>query len=54
MRQLHYPHLVEMYDIKETKKFLFIVMEYMEGGELFEEIVKNKFLDEQKAFSFFI
>jgi len=35
-----------MYDVKETKNYLFIVMEYLEGGELFDEIVKQKFLSE--------
>lgn len=32
---LNHPNIIELYDFKLTQDFIFIIMEYMEGGELF-------------------
>lgn len=38
-----------MYEIIETKQRLYLIMEYAEGGELFDYIVSKKRLDEKEA-----
>ena len=38
----------------ETDKYIFLIMEYLEGGELYDYIVASKRLSEQEAFKFFI
>ena len=38
-----------MYEIIETKKQLYLIMEFAEGGELFDYIVSKKRLDETES-----
>lgn len=45
--------MVQLYEIIETSKQLFLIMEYANGGELFDYIVKRKRLQEQEACKFF-
>lgn len=49
----HHPHIIELLDIIEGEKYIFLMMELMKGGELYEEIVKNRRLREEQAFSYF-
>lgn len=48
MREIHilkivrHPNIVQLYEIIETSKQLFLIMEYASGGELFEYIVKKR------------
>uniref|UniRef100_A0A6B2LBF2 non-specific serine/threonine protein kinase n=1 Tax=Arcella intermedia TaxID=1963864 RepID=A0A6B2LBF2_9EUKA len=49
LQRLHHPNIVELIDICDTKETLFIVMELMEGGELYEEIVRRKSFTEKDA-----
>jgi 5'-AMP-activated protein kinase catalytic alpha subunit len=44
---------VQLYEIIETPKQLFLVMEYMEKGELFDYIVENKRINENEAIRIF-
>jgi 5'-AMP-activated protein kinase catalytic alpha subunit len=46
LKQIRHPNIVQLYEIIETSKTIFLIMEYAEGGELFDYIVKNKRLDE--------
>jgi len=46
---IHHPNVVNMRAIFDTEDILFIVMELMEGGELYEEIVKRKTFTEKDA-----
>ena len=39
LKQLHHPNVVQIYEIIETDKDLYLVMEFASGGELFELIV---------------
>lgn len=41
LKKLRHPNIVMLYEIIETEKELFLIMEYANGGELFEFIVKN-------------
>ncbi len=44
---------MQLYEIIETPKQLFLVMEYMEKGELFDYIVENKRINENEAIRIF-
>jgi len=46
---IDHPKVICMKDIFDSKDTLFIVMELMTGGELFEEIVKRKTFSEKDA-----
>jgi serine/threonine protein kinase len=49
MRKVRHPHIIQFYEIQESKEHLYFVMEYANGGELYEHIVKNKRLLEPEA-----
>lgn len=49
LKLMRHPNIVQLYDIGETNKKLFLFMEFMENGELFEYIVKNHRLREDEA-----
>ena len=53
MKQLHHPNVVQIYEIIETEKDLYLVMEMVEKGELFDLIVENQRLTEKKACKYF-
>ncbi|KAI8928902.1 kinase-like domain-containing protein [Entophlyctis helioformis] len=53
LKLLHHPHIVKVYDVVETNDFIYIVMEYAVGGELFDYIVAHKRVKEKEARSFF-
>ena len=42
-----------MYEIIETGKYLYLIMEYCPGGELFQLIVKKKWLKDSEASKYF-
>ena len=52
MKILNHPNIVKIYEIIEDNNNFYISMEYVPGGELFNYIVKNKYLTENEA-SFF-
>jgi len=49
LQRINHKNIVKLIDICDTKDTLFIVMELMEGGELYEEIVKRKSFTEKDA-----
>ena len=49
----NHPNVIIVSEIFETSDAYFTVMEYCEGGELFNYIVKNKFLSEEKSAFFY-
>ncbi|KAI7817200.1 kinase-like domain-containing protein [Gamsiella multidivaricata] len=53
MKLINHPHVIRLYDVYETEKELFLVMEYVSGGELFEYLVNKGRLEEAEALRFF-
>nr|KAJ3420469.1 hypothetical protein HK105_005640 [Polyrhizophydium stewartii] len=47
LKLLHHPHIVKVHDVIETTDFIYIIMEYAVGGELFDYIVAHKRVKEQ-------
>lgn len=53
LKLLHHPHIIQVFDVIETRDDIYIVMEHANGGELFDYIVANKRVKEKEARSFF-
>lgn len=53
LKLLNHPHIVKVFDVVETDHYIYIVMEYAVGGELFDYIVSQKRVREVEARSFF-
>ena len=47
LKQLHHPNVVQIYEIIETENDLYLVMEFVQGGELFDLIVQNQKIKEK-------
>lgn len=52
LKILRHPVVVQMYEIIESEKELFLIMEYARGGELFDYIVSHKRVKEKEASRF--
>jgi 5'-AMP-activated protein kinase, catalytic alpha subunit len=46
---VRHPHVVQLYEMIENNDYLYLIMEYCSGGELFQHIVKNRRLKEEEA-----
>ncbi|XP_024980727.1 SNF1-related protein kinase catalytic subunit alpha KIN10-like isoform X3 [Cynara cardunculus var. scolymus] len=53
MRLLSHPHIVRLYEVIETRSAIYVIMEYMNSGELFDYITENSRLEEDEARHFF-
>ena len=53
LTQFNHPNVISVSEIFESKEAYFTVMEYCEGGELFNYIVLNKILSEEKSAFFY-
>lgn len=49
MKLLQHPNIVKLYEVIETDKTLYLVMEYVNNGEVFEYLVKNGRMKENIA-----
>jgi len=49
MKKLSHPNVVQMKAVFDTPEILYIVMEILQGGELYERIVKQKKFTEENA-----
>ncbi|KAJ6542784.1 hypothetical protein B0H19DRAFT_1171892 [Mycena capillaripes] len=49
LRTLKHPHIVRLYDVIETDKYIGIIIEYASGGELFDHILAHRYLREKDA-----
>jgi len=53
MKLFRHSHIIRLYEVIETPTDIFMVMEYVAGGELFDYIVTNGKLSEDAARRFF-
>jgi len=53
LKLFRHPHIIKLYQVISTPTDIFMVMEYVSGGELFDYIVKNGKLKEDDARRFF-
>ncbi|KIY48544.1 Pkinase-domain-containing protein, partial [Fistulina hepatica ATCC 64428] len=53
LRTLKHPHIVRLYDVIETDKYIGIILEYASGGELFDHILAHRYLRERDAAKLF-
>eukprot|EP01068_Selenidium_serpulae_P003762 Selendium_serpulae@DN3284_c0_g1_i5.p1 len=53
LRRMNHPHVTRMYEVIDTPSDLFMVMEYLPGGELFDHIVTRWRLNEVEARKYF-
>jgi calcium/calmodulin-dependent protein kinase I len=49
LRHLHHKNIVKSYDFLESPLHLHVVLERIDGGELFDRIIKKKTFNEQEA-----
>lgn len=49
LRHLHHKNIVKSYDFVESDTHLNVVLERIDGGELFDRIIKKKFYNEKEA-----
>ena len=43
MSKLRHPHTVKLYEVLATRTIIYIVLEYVKGGELFAKVAKGRF-----------
>jgi len=53
LKIVRHPYVVQLYEIIETQKQLYLIMEYANGGELFDFIVEQQRVDEKEACMYF-
>ncbi|QDZ19798.1 serine/threonine protein kinase [Chloropicon primus] len=53
LRLFRHPHIIKLYEVIETKEDIYLVMEYVKSGELFDYIVEKGRLVEDEARRFF-
>jgi calcium-dependent protein kinase len=49
LRQVDHPNIVKLIDVFEDEKHWCLVMELMTGGELFDQILQEKYFSEFEA-----
>ncbi|EFJ35338.1 hypothetical protein SELMODRAFT_79809 [Selaginella moellendorffii] len=49
LRLFMHPHIIRLYEVVETMNDIFVVMEYVKSGELFDYIVEKGRLQEDEA-----
>mmetsp|Transcript_12544 Transcript_12544/g.18959 ORF Transcript_12544/g.18959 Transcript_12544/m.18959 type:complete len:596 (-) Transcript_12544:19-1806(-) len=53
LKLFRHPHIIKLYEVIETPKDIFMIMEFVPGGELFNHIVQHGKLSENEARRFF-
>ncbi|CAH9139280.1 unnamed protein product [Cuscuta epithymum] len=53
LRLFMHPHIIRLYEVIETTSDIYVVMEYVKSGELFDYIVEKGRLQEDEARKFF-
>ncbi|KAJ3437878.1 protein kinase [Anaeramoeba flamelloides] len=50
---IDHPNIIKIYDVYETEKHLFLILEYVSGGELFEYILESGRVESNQSRKFF-
>ena len=53
LKCLHHPNIVHLYNVIQTEKSIYLIMEYITGKELFDYITSKKKLEEIEACKFY-
>ncbi|XP_045811357.1 SNF1-related protein kinase catalytic subunit alpha KIN10-like [Trifolium pratense] len=53
LRLLRHPHIIQVYEVVETTTHIYVIMEYLESGDLFDYIIVKGMLQEDEARKFF-
>lgn len=53
MKLINHQNIMRLYDVWENKNDLYLILEYIEGGELFDYLIKRGKLHEYEAISYF-
>ncbi|KAJ8982945.1 hypothetical protein NQ317_005260, partial [Molorchus minor] len=54
MRALQHPRLIQVYDAFENGKIMTVILELIEGGELFERVIDDDFILTEKSCTIFM
>ena len=49
MKNIQHPNIVEFYDYYSESKYIYLVLEYLSGGELYDEIAEKEVYSEEEA-----
>ncbi|KAJ8023834.1 Serine/threonine-protein kinase BRSK2 [Holothuria leucospilota] len=53
MKLIEHPHVLGLFDVYENKKYLYLILEHVSGGELFDYLVRKGRLTPREARKFF-
>ncbi|KAH9935953.1 Pkinase-domain-containing protein [Epithele typhae] len=53
MKLINHPHILRLYDVWETSSELYLILEYVEGGELFDHLCARGRLPAPEALAYF-
>ncbi|KAH9839832.1 kinase-like domain-containing protein [Rhodofomes roseus] len=53
MKLIEHPNIMRLYDVWETSSELYLILEYVEGGELFDYLCEKRRLSTYEALGFF-
>ena len=53
LKLVRHKNIIKLYEVIETPQKIYLIMEYCEGGELFDYIVQKQHLTERQACAFF-
>lgn len=53
MKRIHHPHVVNLHEVLVSEEYLYMVLEFVAGGELFHVLARERRFSEEKARLFF-
>jgi 5'-AMP-activated protein kinase catalytic alpha subunit len=53
LKQINHPNVIKLYEVVDSPKYIFLIMGYASGGELFDYIVAHGRVKERDAVRFF-
>ncbi|XP_076664299.1 uncharacterized protein LOC143366810 [Andrena cerasifolii] len=54
MRRLQHPRLIQLYDAIDTGRQIYVILELIEGGELFERVIDDDFMLTERSCAVFM